>query len=127
MKIPTNILKFDGKSGEDPTNHITTYHIWCVSNSFLDDSVKLWLFPGTLTGNAPKWFIELSVASFFNFQSLAIAFPTHFQLPIRYEMGTKLLTSLRQNSGTRISDHIHEWRRCRRLVKAPIPDALLAD
>jgi hypothetical protein len=34
VKIPTDIPKFDGKAGEDPTNHITTYHLWCVSNSF---------------------------------------------------------------------------------------------
>ena len=42
-------------------------------------------------------------------------------------MGTELLTSLRQNTATHISDHIHEWKRQRRLVKAPILDALLAD
>ena len=51
-------------------------------------------------------------------------FLTHFQLPIRYEMGTDILTSLRQNTSTHISDHIHEWRR---LIKAPFPDQLLAD
>ena len=32
VKIPTDIPKFDGKTGEDPANHITTYHLWCVSN-----------------------------------------------------------------------------------------------
>jgi len=127
IKIPTDIPKFDGKTGEDPANHITTYHLWCVSNWFLDDSIKLWLFPRTLTGNVTKWFIKLPFASFFDFQSLVIAFLTHFQLPIRYEMGTELLTSLRKNTATHISDRIHEWRRCRRLVKAPIPDALLED
>jgi hypothetical protein len=95
VKIPTDIPKFDGKTGEDPANHITTYHLWCISNSFLDDSIKLQLFPRTLTGNAAKWFIKLSSTSFFDFQSLAIAFLTHFQLPIRYETGTELLTSLR--------------------------------
>ena len=42
-------------------------------------------------------------------------------------MGTNLLTSLRQNTSTHISDHIHEWRRQRRLIKAPILDQLLAD
>ena len=122
-----DIPKFNEKIGEDPANHITTYHLWCISNSFLDDSIKLRLFPRTLTDNATKWFIELSSASFFDFQSLAIMFLTHFQLPIRYETGTELLTSLWQNTATHISDHIHDWRRHRRLVKAPIPDALLAD
>jgi hypothetical protein len=94
VKIPTDIPKFDGKIGEFPTNHITTYHLWCVSNSFLDDSIKLWLFPKILIGNMVKWFIKLPSTTFFYFQSLAIAFLTHFQLPIRYEMGTELLTSL---------------------------------
>ena len=56
-----------------------------------------------------------------------MAFLTHFQLPIRYEKGTNLLTSLRQTTSTHISDQIHEWRRRCRLIKAPIPDQLLAD
>ena len=38
-----------------------------------------------------------------------------------------MLTSLRQNTSTHISDHIHEWRRQRRIIKAPILDQLLAD
>ena len=59
--------------------------------------------------------------------SLATVFLTHFQLPIHYEMGTDLLTSLRQNTSTHIFYHIHEWRRRRRLIKAPILDQLLAD
>ena len=54
-------------------------------------------------------------------------FLTHFQLPIWYKIGTELLTSLRQTTSTHISDHIHELRRRRRLIKAPIPDQLLAD
>ena len=88
VKIPTDIPKFDGKIGEDPANHITTYHPWCVSNSFLYDSIKWRLSPRTLTGNVAKWFIELPSTSFFDFQSLAITFLTHFQLPIQYEIGT---------------------------------------
>ena len=62
-----------------------------------------------------------------DFSALETVFITHFQLPIRYEMGTNLLTSLRQNTSTHISDDIHEWRRQGRLIKAPIPDQLLAD
>ena len=127
VKIPIDILKFEGKIGDDPSSHITTYHLWCVSNSMLDDSIKLCLFPRTLTKNAAKWFIELPTSSFRDFGSLAMAFLTHFQLVIRYETGMDLLTSLRQNITTHISDHIHEWRRWRRLVKAQIPDVLLAD
>ena len=48
-----------------------------------------------------------------------------FQLPVRYEVGTHLLTSLKQDKATHISDHIHEWRRHRRLIKFDIPDQLL--
>ena len=111
VKILTDISKFDRKTGDDPASHITTYHLWCVSNSMLDDSIKLCLFPRTLTGNEAKWFIELPTSSFRDFGSLSIAFLTHFQLPIHYETGTDLLTSLCQNTTTHISDHIHEWHR----------------
>ena len=86
VKIPTDISKFEGKMGDDPASHITTYHLWCVSNSMLDDSIKLCLFPRTLTGNTTKWFIELSTSSFCDFGNLAMEFLTHFQLPIHYEM-----------------------------------------
>ena len=54
-------------------------------------------------------------------------FLTQFQIPIRYEMGTEILTSLRQNNATHISGHIHEWQCYKRLVKAPIHDKLFAD
>ena len=56
-----------------------------------------------------------------------MAFLTHFQLPIRYETGADLLTSLCYSTSTHISDHIHEWRQRRRLIKAPIPDQILTD
>jgi hypothetical protein len=80
-----------------------------------------------LTGSAAKWYIELPRASFHDFNSLSMSFLTHFQLPIRYETGTELLTSLRQKTSIHISDHIHEWRRRRRLIKVVIPDQLLAE
>ena len=41
-------------------------------------------------------------------------------------MGTELLALLQKNTSTHISDHIHQWRWHRRLIKAPIPNALLA-
>ena len=56
-----------------------------------------------------------------------MAFLNHFKLPVRYETGTELLTSFRQNDSTHISDHIHEWRRRRRMIKADIPDQFLVD
>lgn len=43
-KLPSNIPKSKGKYGEDPSNHIMTFHLWCCSNSLLDDSFRLRLF-----------------------------------------------------------------------------------
>ena len=126
-KIPGYCPKFDGKAGEDPQAHVMTYHLWCSSNSWLDDSIRLRLFQRTLTSSAAKWYIELNRGTFQDFNSLAMAFLTHFQLPIRYETGTHLFTSLKQDTATHISDHIHEWRRRRRLIKFWIPDQLLTD
>ena len=94
VKLPSDIPKFEGKTGEDPQHHIMTYHCWCSSNSLTDDSIVLRLFQRTLTGAAAKWYIELPTASFENYRILASAFLVHFQLPIRYDTGTELLTSL---------------------------------
>jgi len=127
MKLPSDIPKFDEKPGEDPKNHITTYHLWCSSNSLINRFIHLRLFQRTLTGTAAKWYIKLPTRSFKNFNTLEMAFLTHFQLPIHYETGTDLLTSLRQSNSTHISDHIHEWRWRQRLIKAPIPDQILID
>jgi hypothetical protein len=54
-------------------------------------------------------------------------FLTHYQLPIRYDTGTEILTSFKQTKGTHILDHIHEWRRRQRLIKLELPDQLLAE
>ena len=86
-----------------------TYHLWCSSNSWVDDSIHLRLFQRTLTGAATKWYIELSRGIFQDFNTLSMAFLTHFQLPVHYEAGMHLLTSLKQDKATHISDHIHEW------------------
>ena len=126
-KLPSDIPKFEGKPGEDPSNHVMTYHLWCASNSISDDSIRLRLFQRTLIGLAAKWYIELPRASFYNFSQLATSFLTHFQLPVRCDNGTELLTSLKQSTSPFISDHIHEWRRRRRLVKVFIPDQILAE
>ena len=58
---------------------------------------------------------------------MASVFLTHFQLPIHYEMGTYILTSLHKNTSTHISDHIHEWRRWKRLIKVLIPIQLFVN
>ena len=56
-----------------------------------------------------------------------MAFLNHFQLPVQYETSTHLLTSLKQNTATHISDHMHEWRRQRQLIKFYILDGLLTE
>jgi hypothetical protein len=109
-KIPFDIPKFDENLGEDPNNHVMTFHLWCSSNSLMDDSIRLHLFQRTLIGSTAKWYIELQCASFHDFNSLAMCFFMHFQLPIHYEMGIELLTSLHQTNSVHIFDHIHEWR-----------------
>jgi hypothetical protein len=109
-KLPSDILKFDDKPREDPNNHVMTFHFWCSSNSLMDYSIHFHLFQRTLMGSSTKWYIELPHGSFQDFKSLVMSFLTHFQLPIRYKTGTKLLTSLCHTNYVHISDHIHEWR-----------------
>lgn len=127
MKFPFDIPKFDEKPGEDPKNHIMTYHLWHSLNSLMEDSIRLRLFQKTLNRTVTKWYIKLSHHSFNKFNTLAMEFLTYFQLPIRYDIGTIFLTSLRQSTSTHISNHIHEWRRMWRLIKALILDQLLTD
>lgn len=126
-KIPVDILTFEGKQGDDLGTHVTTYHLWCVSNSMVDESIWLWLFPCKLIGNATKWYIKLPCTSINTFGTLAMEFLKHFHLPVHYETGMELLTNLCQDTSTHISHHIHEWRCRRRLIKAPIPYYLLTD
>jgi hypothetical protein len=57
-KLPSDIPKFDDKAGEDPNNHVMTFHLWCSSNLLMDDSIRLHLFQQALTGSAMKWYIE---------------------------------------------------------------------
>ena len=59
VKLPSDISKFNGKQGDDPKNHVMTFHLWCSSNSLMDDSIRLRLFQRTLTSTATKWYIEL--------------------------------------------------------------------
>jgi hypothetical protein len=116
-KLPSDIPKFEGKAGDDPANHVMTFHLWCSSNSIMEDSVRLRLFQRTLTGPSAKWYVEEKSGSHSTFESLAKAFLTFFQLPIRHDNGLELLSNFKQTSATHIADHIHEWRRRRSLCK----------
>jgi hypothetical protein len=124
-KLPSDIPKFNEKHGEDPNNHVMTFHLWCSSKYLMDDSIRLRIFQRTLLGATSKWYIELQHNSFVKFNSLAMAFMTHFQFPIHYETSIDILNSLRQSSSTHISNHIHEWKRRIWLIKDPIPNQLL--
>ena len=56
-----------------------------------------------------------------------MAFLNHFQLPVRYDIGTKLLENFEQTKADHISDHIREWRRQKSLIKVPIPPTFLLE
>ena len=33
--LPSDIPKLEGKAGEDPSEHVTTFHLWCSSNPYM--------------------------------------------------------------------------------------------
>ena len=107
-KLPSKIPKFEGLAGEDPTNHVRYFHMWCSSNSIIDDSVRLQLFQRTLTGEASKWYVDHTSSSYTTFLTIPRAFLSYFQLPLRYDTGTELLTSFRQSSATCLCYHVQE-------------------
>jgi hypothetical protein len=51
----------------------------------------------------------------------------HYQLPIHYDIGTNILTSLHQNNATHISNHIHEWHRRCRMIENRVLDKILME
>jgi hypothetical protein len=77
-KLPSNIPKFEGKNGEDPGDLISTFHLWCSSNSLNDDSIHLRLFQRTLIRVASKWYIELPRGAYGTFSQLAMGFLNYF-------------------------------------------------
>ena len=101
------------------------YHLWCTSSSYVDDSIHLLLFQRTLISTIAKWYIDLPRSTYYEFNFLAMAFLTHFQFLVRYQTDTYFLTSLKQNTVTHISDHIHECRHRDHLIKFEISDQLL--
>ena len=108
IKLPSDIPKFEGKTGEDPGDHVTTFHFLCSFNSLNDDSIRMRLFQRTLTYVVEKWYIELLSATYDRFIDLETIFLNHFQLHVRYDAGTDLLLTFQTNKTTHISDHIQE-------------------
>jgi hypothetical protein len=127
MKLPSDIPKLESKPNEDPRDHVTTFHLWCSSNSLKYDSVQLRLFQRTLIGSAVKWYIELDRSRYSYLGELAMAFLNHFQLSVRYDAGIDMLTNFEQTTMDHISDHIREWRRRKSLIKVLVPLAFLLE
>ena len=70
-KLPSYIPKFEGLVGEDPTNHVRYFNMWCSFNSITDDSFCLYLFQCTLTKVASKWYVDQASASHTTFATLS--------------------------------------------------------
>jgi hypothetical protein len=112
-KLPSYIPKFEGKSREYLANHVMTFHLWCSSNNITDDSIHSRLFQITLMGSSSKWYVDKKLGSHVTFESLAKAFLSFFQLPVRHDTGLKLLSEFKKTIVIHISDRIHEWHRRR--------------
>jgi len=77
-KLPSYVPKFEGKQGEDPGNHVMTFHMWCSSNIITEYIIHLRFFQCTLTGAMVKWYIGQPFKAHENFGSIATAFLTFF-------------------------------------------------
>jgi hypothetical protein len=81
-KLPSDIPKFERKTGEDPGDHVTNFHLWCSVNSLNDDSIHLRLFQCTLMRVATKWYIELPGGTYKTFNQMVLVFLSYFQLSV---------------------------------------------
>jgi hypothetical protein len=84
-KIPSDIQKFEGNTGEDSSDHVTNFHIWFSSNSVNDDSIHLILFQHILMGVYMKLYIELPGGTYKNFNQMVLVFLNYFQLSVHYD------------------------------------------
>jgi hypothetical protein len=109
--LPSDMLKFEGNTGEEPGDDVTTFHLWCSLNSLNDDSIPLILFQHTLPRVVAKWYIELPGGAYKTFNQMVLVFLNHIQLSVRYNASIKFLLAFHQDKATHISDHIQEWRR----------------
>jgi len=107
-KLPSDIPKFEGNPRKDPTNHVHSFHMWCSSNSIIEDSIYLCLFQHTLTGVDFQWYVDQPRATYSTLETLATTFLSYFQLSFDYDISIELLISFRQNSATHLSDHGRE-------------------
>jgi hypothetical protein len=92
-KFPLEIPNFEGNPGEDPGDHVMTFHLCFSSNSLKDDSAQLCLFQPTLIRGVVKWYIEIDSSKYTYFNNLVMVFLNHFQLLVRYDVSTELLAN----------------------------------
>jgi len=85
--------------GFRPTPLPMTPFVFCYSNA--------------LSLEMLQWYVDYPTASHSISAMLAKAFLSYFQLPLRYDTDTGLLTPFLQSSVTRLSDHVQEWHRRR--------------
>jgi hypothetical protein len=52
---------------------------------------------------------------------MVLVFLNHFQLSDCYNANIEILSDFHQDKATHISDHIQEWRRRKKLIKACVP------
>jgi hypothetical protein len=83
----------------------------------MDDSIHLRLFQRNLTGSSAKWYVDEKSWSHVTFESLAKAFLSFFQLPVRHDIGLEILSEFKQTTSIHITNHIHEWSRQHSLCK----------
>jgi hypothetical protein len=91
-KLPSDIPKFKGKSGEDLSNHVMTFHLWFSSNNIMDESILLRLFQRKLIGPSAKWYVEEKSGSHVTFESLVKSFMAFFQLRVGHDTGLELIS-----------------------------------
>jgi hypothetical protein len=108
-KLPSDILKFQGKPGEDAANHVMTFHLWCSLNNIMYDSICLSLFQINLRVSSAKWYVDEKQGSHVTFESLVKAFLSFFKLPIHHDIVLELLSEFKQTITIHIADHNHEW------------------
>jgi hypothetical protein len=117
-KLPSDIPKFEGKQGDDPANHVMTFHLWCSSNNIMEYSICLRFFQQTLMGSLAKWYVDEKSGSHVTFESLAKALLSFFQLPVCHDTSQELISEFKHTTSIHINDHIHEWCRRHSLCKA---------
>ena len=77
-KLPSDVMKFQGKNNEDTRDHVTTFHLWFSSNLLNHDSFQLQFFQCTLTSSTMKWYIEIPWGTYRTFNDLALVFLNQF-------------------------------------------------